>query len=149
MTHSQSQEIASLRTAADDTHAMLRKTQQLATDRDLLLKERAREMSDMQLELSRKAEEVERLRQEDTSLGGEYESGGGCRDDNLIVIHHIAYIFCFSSTYLNRTFLKAHYLHPFYLPPFTSSFPLQALWMQNAKHASSSVKRLNKKTGNS
>ena len=86
----QSQEITSLRAAAEDTHAMLRKSQQLAADRDLLLKEKAREMNDMQLELTRKGEEVERLRQEDTSLGGEYDEWGcGGRGKGVGVITYI------------------------------------------------------------
>ena len=94
---SQSQEISSLRASAEDTHTLLRKTQQLASDRDLLLKEKAREMSDMQLELTRRGEEVERLRQEDTSLGGKYDK----HNDGLVLEEHrcrmlLTYLLCFA-----------------------------------------------------
>ena len=66
-------ETATLRAAADAAAAEARRAAQAGADKDLQLKERARELADAQAELARRGDELERLRQEDTSLGGTLE----------------------------------------------------------------------------
>lgn len=71
---SQEQELLSVQNALEDTQKTLRKTTIQSSEKETEMREKQREITGLQIEIIAKQEEIERMRRDDSSLGGSLEA---------------------------------------------------------------------------
>ena len=83
----QEQDIAANQAAAEDVQKQLRKALSQSSEREVEIREKMKEITELRYDSDRKDEEIEKLRKEDSSLGGTLEIERRSRQKQLAELH--------------------------------------------------------------
>ena len=83
----QEQDIAANQAAAEDVQKQLRKALSQSSEREMEIREKMKEITELRYDSDRKDEEIEKLRKEDSSLGGTLEIERRSRQKQLAELH--------------------------------------------------------------